>query len=203
MIKLLIASAARIRRIINVMIAAHVSGGRFMSHTWPCDMMLWGTTSWCGNVGTQIEAAVSYVGCSNLDSRWVRGVHHTTSTASLLRAEWVWSRTHHHQVVALSIIRWAYPSSLWPVISLAIGLLVIVRFFIEWVLSWTLMWITLWRSRCQNWIMILMHLLLSCQRRAILRMLWHLMTISHILGILMLLIQLLISASMITVITRD
>ena len=87
MIKLLIASATRIRRIIDVMVAAHVSGWRFMCHTRPCDMMLRGTSSWCGNVGTQIEAAVSYVGCSNLDSRWVMGVHHTTSTASLLRAE--------------------------------------------------------------------------------------------------------------------
>lgn len=163
MIKLLIASTARIRRIIDVMITAHVSSGRLMSHTRPCDMMLRATTSWCGDIGSQIEGAAHCVGCSNLNSRSRIGIHHTTSTtAGLLRAKWVWGGSHQHQVVTLRVICGAGSSScLWTVIALTKGLLVVVGFFIERVLSWAFVWIILWRS-C--WVMILMlHLLLlSC-----------------------------------------
>jgi hypothetical protein len=85
MINLLVgASTARIRRIIDMMIIAHIGCRRFLGHAWPCNMMLRVRRSWRWSIRPQIETSPSRVGCSNLNPRSIN-VHHTTPASSLMR----------------------------------------------------------------------------------------------------------------------
>jgi hypothetical protein len=182
------ASTTRIRRIIDVMIIAHVGCRWLLSHTWPRDMMLRVRGSWSGSIRAQIESTCSCVSRSNLNSSSIN-VHHTTPASSLMRgrgSEWVRGRSQHHQIITLSLVSWGRYSCLGAVVSLSEGRLVVVWFFIKGIISCTIlepMCIILWR----HWI-ILMHLLLSCQRWTILRVLQDLMTICHIMLLILLLI---------------
>lgn len=182
------ASTTRIRRIIDVMIISHVGCRRLVSHTWPRDMMLRVRSSWSGSIGPQIEGTCSYcISCSNLNSCSIN-VHHATPASSLMRggSEWVGGRTQHHQIITLSLVSWGRYPCLGTVMSITEGRLVVVGFFIKGIISCTIleaMCNILWR----HWI-ILMHLLLSCQRWTILRVLLDLMTICHIMLLILLLI---------------
>ena len=180
------ASTARIRRIIDVMIIAHVGCRWLVSHTRPRDMVLRVRSSWSGSIGAQIESW-SCICCSNLNSCSIN-VHNTTPASSLMRrgSEGVGGRTQHHQIITLSLVSRSSYSCLGTVMSITEGRLVVVRFFMKRIISCTLlkaMCIILRRHR-----IILMHLLLSCQRWTILRVLLDLMTICHIMLLILLLI---------------
>jgi hypothetical protein len=100
------ASTARIRRIIDVMIIAHVGCRRLVSHTWPRNVMLGVRCGWCGGIRAQIETATYRVSGSDLNPRGRINVHHATPASSLMgrRSERVGGRTQHHQIIALNLV---------------------------------------------------------------------------------------------------
>ena len=125
MINLLI-SATATRRVIDVMIAAHVGCRWFVSHTRSRNMV---RSRRCGNIRAQ--TAPHCGSGSNFNPGGSINVQHATPASSLVRgSERVGGWTQHHQVIALGC-----NSGLRVVIALTEGRLVVVGFFIQRVIS--------------------------------------------------------------------